>query len=64
LAQRKFALAEIKKEVAGATSSMTSVPKPLKFMSTLYKDLRDYYLGLPQSDFKVSLAKIDRFLNS
>lgn len=54
IAQRKFALQEIKKEVAGATSSMTSVPKPLKFLSGLYTALRDYYLSLPQSDFKVN----------
>lgn len=52
-AQRNHALAEIKKEVAGATSSMTSVPKPLKFLSQHYKGMRDYYLTLPASDFKV-----------
>ena len=41
--QRDHALRELKKEVAGATSSMTSVPKPLKFMSEHYKGLRDFY---------------------
>jgi hypothetical protein len=30
----------IKQEVAGATSSMTSVPKPLKFMTPLYPKLK------------------------
>lgn len=34
--QRVHSLNEIKKEVAGATSSMTSVPKPLKFLSKHY----------------------------
>lgn len=32
-AQRDFALVEITKEVQGATTTITSVPKPLKFMS-------------------------------
>ena len=34
------ALDMIKQEVAGATSSMTSVPKPLKFMTPLYPKLK------------------------
>ena len=33
---RQNALEMIKTEVAGATSSMTSVPKPLKFLTPLY----------------------------
>jgi 26S proteasome regulatory subunit N1 len=37
---------------------MTSVPKPLKFLSELYKPLRDYYISLPQSDFKYELADL------
>lgn len=53
-AQRVFALAEIKKEVAGATQSMTSVPKPLKFLSQHYKGMKEYYNTLAPSDFKVS----------
>ena len=53
-AQRFFALTEIKKEVAGATQSMTSVPKPLKFLSQHYKGMKDYYNTLAPSDFKVS----------
>lgn len=43
LAQRQFALSEIKKEVSGATSSMTSVPKPLKFMTNHYKKMKEAY---------------------
>ena len=42
-AQRAYALSEIKKEVAGATSSMTSVPKPLKFLSVHYPGLKAVY---------------------
>jgi hypothetical protein len=62
-AQRVFALGEIKKEVAGATQSMTSVPKPLKFLSQHYKGMRDYYNTLAPSDFKVSplLTKFYRY---
>lgn len=38
-AQRDFALVEITKEVQGATTTITSVPKPLKFMSESYHKL-------------------------
>ena len=55
-AQRLYALAEIKKEVAGATSSMTSVPKPLKFLSKHYQGMKDYYSTLPASSFKVIIS--------
>jgi 26S proteasome regulatory subunit N1 len=37
--QRVHALTEISKEVQGATSTITSVPKPLKFLSEHYKQL-------------------------
>ena len=37
MAQKVFALKELKTEISGATSSMTSVPKPLKFLSPHYK---------------------------
>ena len=40
---RQTALDMIKTEVAGATSSMTSVPKPLKFLTPLYKKLTETY---------------------
>jgi 26S proteasome regulatory subunit N1 len=44
-AQSQNALKMIKQEVAGATSSMTSVPKPLKFLSTSYQQLKEFYLS-------------------
>ena len=34
---------------------MTSVPKPLKFLSQHYKAMRDYYNTLPDSEFKVCI---------
>ena len=60
-AQRAHSLNEIKKEVAGATSSMTSVPKPLKFLSKQYKALKELYAGLPHSDFKVGTSLLTKF---
>lgn len=45
----------IKKEVSEATSSMTSVPKPLKFLTSLYKKLTETYEKYTTQDsFKVS----------
>jgi 26S proteasome regulatory subunit N1 len=41
--QRVHALIEISKEVQGATSTITSVPKPLKFLSEHYKQLQEKY---------------------
>lgn len=52
---RQQALDMIKTEVSGATSSMTSVPKPLKFMTPLYSKLTDCYKAYKAEDnFKVS----------
>lgn len=33
----------IKTEVTGATTSMTSIPKPLKFLRSHYEPIKDYY---------------------
>ena len=38
-AQRDNALKLLKTEIAGATRTLTSVPKPLKFLSPHYKTL-------------------------
>lgn len=52
---RKNALQMIKDEVSGATSSMTSVPKPLKFLTPLYAKLTETYKAYTaKDDFKVS----------
>ena len=52
---RSQALEMIKTEVAGATSSMTAVPKPLKFLTPLYKKLTEIYEKYAKDDdFKVS----------
>jgi 26S proteasome regulatory subunit N1 len=52
---RKNALSMIKEEVCGATTSMTSVPKPLKFLTPLYDKLVEAYnKQTANDDFKVS----------
>mmetsp|Transcript_18748 Transcript_18748/g.28789 ORF Transcript_18748/g.28789 Transcript_18748/m.28789 type:complete len:292 (-) Transcript_18748:1792-2667(-) len=57
---RKNALEMIKTEVAGATSSMTSVPKPLKFMTPLYPKLKEIYDEYKsEDDFKKQLADLN-----
>lgn len=42
-AQQTNALKMIKDEIAGATATMTSVPKPLKFLIPHYEGLKTYY---------------------
>ena len=57
---RQNALEMIKTEVAGATSSMTSVPKPLKYMSPMYKKLVEIHTNHREGDkFKVSAKFFD-----
>ena len=56
---REKALEMIKGEVAGATSSMTAVPKPLKFLTPHYKVLTDTYEKHTASEtFKKQLADL------
>lgn len=56
---RNNALEMIKTEVAGATSSMTSVPKPLKFMTPLYEKLTGIYNNYKSEDrFRKQLANL------
>ena len=45
----------IKTEVSGATSSMTAVPKPLKFLTPMYPKMTEAYKNCKsEDDFKVS----------
>jgi 26S proteasome regulatory subunit N1 len=43
VAQRENALQQINNEIKGATKTMTSVPKPLKFLSPLYENMLKAY---------------------
>ena len=42
-AQRAHALDQLKLEISGATKTMTSVPKPLKFLSPKYAEVKAAY---------------------
>ncbi|KAG0487911.1 hypothetical protein HPP92_006722 [Vanilla planifolia] len=55
---QKFALESMRQEIRTATSSMTSVPKPLKFLRPHYGDLKAYFETMPESDLKKYLADI------
>lgn len=48
----------IRTEVGSATSSMTSVPKPLKFLKPHYDGFKEFYESQPDSDFKKLLADL------
>ncbi|XP_062229711.1 26S proteasome non-ATPase regulatory subunit 2 homolog A-like isoform X1 [Phragmites australis] len=55
---QKFALESMRKEIRSATSSMTSVPKPLKFLRPHYGTLKAYFETMPDSDLKKYMADI------
>jgi len=40
---------ELKHIVKSATTAMTSVPKPFKFLKTHYQPLTEHFKGLPDS---------------
>lgn len=42
-----------RQEIRSATSSMTSVPKPLKFLRPHYGTLKSYFETMPESELKV-----------
>ncbi|KAM3287194.1 26S proteasome non-ATPase regulatory subunit 2 A isoform X1 [Capsicum chacoense] len=55
---QKVALESMRQEIRTATSSMTSVPKPLKFLRPHYGTLKGFYEKMPDSDLKTLLADI------
>ncbi|KAK8957999.1 26S proteasome non-ATPase regulatory subunit 2 1A [Platanthera zijinensis] len=55
---QKLALESMRQEIRSATSSMTSVPKPLKFLRPHYGKLKAYFETMPESDLKKYLADI------
>ncbi|XVE49971.1 hypothetical protein DITRI_Ditri01bG0124500 [Diplodiscus trichospermus] len=48
----------MRQEIRTSTSSMTSVPKPLKFLRPHYGTLKAFYGTMPESDLKKYLADI------
>ncbi|KAK0590207.1 hypothetical protein LWI29_024000 [Acer saccharum] len=55
---QKAALESMRQEIRTSTSSMTSVPKPLKFLRPHYGTLKAYYEIMAESDLKKYLADI------
>ncbi|KAA8526343.1 hypothetical protein F0562_008454 [Nyssa sinensis] len=55
---QKVALESMRQEIRTSTSSMTSVPKPLKFLRPHYGTLKSYYETMADSDLKKLLADI------
>uniref|UniRef100_A0A5B6YM08 26S proteasome non-ATPase regulatory subunit 2 homolog n=1 Tax=Davidia involucrata TaxID=16924 RepID=A0A5B6YM08_DAVIN len=55
---QKVALESMRQEIRTSTSSMTSVPKPLKFLRPHYGTLKLYYDTMADSDLKKLLADI------
>lgn len=55
---QKVALESMRQEIRTSTSSMTSVPKPLKFLRPHYGTLKAYYETMEDSDLKRYLADI------
>lgn len=55
---QKVALESMRQEIRTSTSSMTSVPKPLKFLRPHYGTLKAYYETMADSDMKKYLADI------
>lgn len=49
----KCSLFAFRQEIRTSTSSMTSVPKPLKFLRPHYGTLKSFYDTMPDSDLKV-----------
>ncbi|KAL5224121.1 hypothetical protein ABZP36_010760 [Zizania latifolia] len=55
---QKLALESMRQEIRTATSSMTSVPKPLKFLRPHYGTLKAYFETMAESDMKKYMADI------
>lgn len=51
---QKLALTTLTTEIKTSTSSMTSVPKPLKFLRPHYEKLVKYFETMPNGENKVT----------
>lgn len=47
------ALEELRRHIRSSTTSMTSVPKPLKFLRPYYGKLKEIYQGMEDGENKV-----------
>jgi 26S proteasome regulatory subunit N1 len=48
----------IKTEITSATTSMTSIPKPLKFLKSHYQTIKDIYASTTDTEFKHLLSDL------
>jgi 26S proteasome regulatory subunit N1 len=48
----------LRDEIRTATSSMTSVPKPLKFLRPHYDDLKSFFESMMDSDHKALFSDV------
>jgi 26S proteasome regulatory subunit N1 len=55
---QKLALQQVANEIRSATTSMTSVPKPLKFLRAHYQTLVDIYGRTSDAEVKQQLADV------
>ncbi|KAJ6741298.1 26S PROTEASOME NON-ATPASE REGULATORY SUBUNIT [Salix purpurea] len=55
---QKLALESLRQEIRSSTSSMTSVPKPLKFLRPHYGTLKAHYEKMAEADLKKFMADI------
>ncbi|CDY72396.1 BnaCnng77420D, partial [Brassica napus] len=55
---QRAALESMRQEIRASTSSMTSVPKPLKFLRPHYGTLKAFHQTMPASDLKKCLSDI------
>jgi 26S proteasome regulatory subunit N1 len=68
LAQRDNALKMLRNEIAGATRTLTSVPKPLKFLSPHYQTIVKLFdeqtdVQLKVNTFLLALTKNSNYFN-
>jgi 26S proteasome regulatory subunit N1 len=64
VAQRVNALDQLKQEITGSTKTITAVPKPLKFLSSKFEDIKSAYEKEADSTLKVSLHSADIFIKN
>jgi 26S proteasome regulatory subunit N1 len=60
----KLALEAMVAELKSSTSSMTSVPKPLKFLRVHYPVLTEHYAKMPESEVKLFFADVLSILST
>jgi 26S proteasome regulatory subunit N1 len=56
LGVQKLALESLRTEIRTSTTSMTSIPKPLKFLRAHYVKIKEIQQKMPQNDNNVSSA--------